>query len=113
MAVLSNSTPAPIERPAGSLEAVLTETLHIIERLLAQARARIAAHDAWERSTPALAAPESTAAQPCKANGLAPKVVLASTAWAASVSTLLPSLTSAFATRRAVFGAFDGEDVDG
>ena len=25
----------------------------------------------------------------------------------------LPSLTSAFATRRAVFGAFDGEDLDG
>ena len=82
MAVLSNSTPAPIEHPAVSLETVMVEVLGKIEILIAQARARISAHDAGKLSPGGHLAP-------------------------------LPRLTSAFATRREIFGAFDGEDVDG
>ena len=90
MAVLSNSTPAPIDHPAGSVEAVLIETLQIIERLIAQAR--IAAHDARQRPTPALADYESTAAQLCIINGLAPKRALASTAHDAGKSATIADL---------------------
>ena len=52
----------------GSLEAVLAESLRLIESLVARARARIAAYDADRVPEP------------------------------------LPSLTSAFATRREIFG---------
>ena len=52
-----------------------------------------------------LADPESTAAQPRDASGLAPEEALASTALAALSPAPLPSLTSAFSRRRAIFGA--------
>ena len=65
-----------------SLETVMVEVLGKIEILLAQARARITAHDARKLTL---------------GGDLTP----------------VPSLTSAFATRRKIFGAFDGEDLDG
>ena len=52
-----------------------------------------------------LADPENTAAQSCSASGLAPEEALASTALTASLPAPLPSLTSAFSRRRAIFGA--------
>ena len=52
-----------------------------------------------------LADHESTAAQPSNASGLAPDRALASTALAALSPAPLPSLTSAFSRRRAIFGA--------
>ena len=55
-----------------------------------------------------LAAPESTAAQPCKVNDLAPEETVASTALTALLPAPLPSLTSAFAARRAIFGSYNG-----
>ena len=55
-----------------------------------------------------LAAPKSTAAQPCNASGLAPEEALANIALTALLPTPLPSLTSAFAARRAIFGGYNG-----
>ena len=48
---------------------------------------------------------KSTVAQPCNASGLAPEEALASTAAPALSPAPLPSLTSAFSRRRAIFGA--------
>ena len=84
MAIHAHSTPVPapqrgLLRVTPSLESVLTETLRTIERLTAQARARVAAYDAAKSATVADLPP-------------------------------LPSLTSAFARRREIFGAFDGEN---
>lgn len=56
----------------------------------------------------ALAAFASTVAQPCIANELAAKEALASTALTALLPAPLPSLTSAFAARRAIFGDHNG-----
>ncbi|RYB06248.1 hypothetical protein [Lichenibacterium ramalinae] len=52
-----------------------------------------------------LAAPENTAAQPCNSSDLAPEEALASIDVAALLPAPLPSLTSAFSRRRAIFGA--------
>ena len=52
-----------------------------------------------------LADRESTATQPCNASGLAPEQALASTAAQGLLPAPLPSLTSAFSRRRAIFGA--------